>query len=101
MVGRIAFRKYGLDDQQTSGRRNGSSAISKNRERLVVGPIVQDMREDVTIVSFRNCPKEVSFGNSATAGQSPPALWPRSLLSPFPADQTERPEAVGLPSGSS
>jgi len=70
MVGRIAFRKHGLDDEQTSGWRHGSSTIAKNRERVVVGPIVQDMCEDVTIVSFRNCAKEVSFGNGATAGQS-------------------------------
>ena len=42
---RIAVGQYGLDDQQAAFRRHRLAALAQDRDRIVIAPIVQYMRQ--------------------------------------------------------
>ena len=50
----VALRQHGFDDEQFAIGRDRLAAIPQNFERLFVGPIVQDMREQVGVIAARH-----------------------------------------------
>src|SRR5262249_6602036 len=58
-VGSVARRQDELHDQERAAFLHRVATVAENREALLLGPVVDDMREDVGVAAGRNALEEV------------------------------------------
>ena len=70
MVRNIADRQYRLHDQEPAARSDRFPAVAQDRDALPVIPVVQNVREDVSLVAGGDRFKKITLNHLAARDQS-------------------------------